>query len=146
MYDIFKNRILAGGYQLTDMQQRIKKLYAMGELTETQLDELITLSQRNATADTERPEMLKLLRKLSERVEALEKLVLSQDDEDPETAEHETWAPWDGISNKYQPGAIVAHNGKLWKSVFAGHNIWEPGAAGTESLWVEYKEEVAEDV
>ncbi len=147
-YNIFKNRIAAGGYQLTDIQRRIKKLYALGDLTEEQTDELITLSQKNAAVDMERPEVLQMLRQLADRVGTLEKLVMAQGDTDTEkeTAQYESWEPWDGISNKYQYGAVVFHNGKLWVSEFDGQNVWEPGAAGTEILWSKYNEEVVENV
>lgn len=149
-YNIFKNRIAAGGYQLTDIQRRIKKLYALGDLTEEQTDELITLSQKNAAVDMERPEVLQMLRQLADRVGTLEKLVAAQgdtgEDTEKETAQYESWEPWDGIGNKYQYGAVVLHNGKLWCSEFAGQNVWEPGAVGTELLWTEYNEEVVENV
>lgn len=39
-------------------------------------------------------------------------------------------------TNGYASGAIVTHNGKTWQSVIS-NNVWEPGATGTESLWVE---------
>ena len=149
MYEIFRNRINAGGYQLADIQQRIKKLYALGDLTEEQMDELLALSQKNVAADAERPETLKLLRQLSNRVAALEKLMLPQGDDNNdnrETSQIEAWKPWDGISDKYQYSTVVAHNGKQWISAFRGQNVWEPGAVGTETLWVEYTEEVAEGV
>ena len=135
MYGIFKNRIAEGGYQLADIQHRMKKLYAQGDLTDDQLDELLALSQKNAAADAERPEVLQMLRNIAERVAVLEG---KQTDPEAGTGEKpETWAAWDGISDKYQQGAIVSHNGKLWKSTFAGQNVWEPGAVGTESLWLE---------
>lgn len=143
-HDVFKNRIKAGDYQLADIQHRIKKLYALGDLTEEEMDELLLLSQKNATADMERPEVLQMLRNLTERVAALENS--KHEDNGDAPTEHEVWSAWDGISNKYQHGAIVSHNGKLWISVFLGQNVWEPGAAGTDALWVEYTEEVAENV
>lgn len=145
MYQIFKNRIAAGGYQLADIQHKAKKLFAMGELTDEQLDELMTLSQQNAAAEAERPETLVMLQRLTERVDALEKKLAAQDDTETEQPECEAWQPWNGISDKYQKGAIVSHNGKLWKSVFNGQNVWEPGTVGTENLWVEYTPETEEE-
>lgn len=142
-YDIFKSRINSGSYQLEDIQKRIKKLYALGDLTEEQMDELLVLSQKNATADMERPEFLRMLHSLAERVDALAKLVQTQDNTGTETTEYEAWSAWDGISDKYQTSSVVSHNGKLWISVFTGQNVWEPGAVGTERLWTEYSEEVA---
>lgn len=141
MYNIFKNRIAAGGYQLADIQYRMKKLYALGDLTEEQLDELLILSQKNVSADAERPEILAMLQKLDARVTVVEKKLTAQEDTEAEQPEYEAWAAWDGISDKYQYGAIVSHNGKLWQSVFNGQNVWEPGTAGTESLWAEYTQE-----
>lgn len=145
MYDIFKNRIAAGGYQLADIQHRMKKLYAQGDLTEEQLDELLVLSQGNASADAERPEALAMLRKLADRVEAVEKKLAAKEDTETEQAEYEAWVAWDGISDKHQYGAIVSHKGKLWQSAYNGQNVWEPGTAGTESLWVEYTPENEEE-
>lgn len=148
MYNIFKNRIAAGGYQLADVQYRIKKLYALGDLTEEQTDELLSMSQRYASADAERPEVLTMLRTLSARIEAIEKKLGAEEStpedntgSDTPVEEYEAWTPWDGVSNKYQPGAIVTHNGKLWQSVHTAQNTWEPGTVGTERLWVEYTAE-----
>lgn len=143
MYKSLKNRITAGGYQLTDVQSRIKRLFATGDLTEEQMDELLVLSQENATADAERPETLIMLQELAARVETLEKK-LAQGDTETETSDYEDWTAWDGISDKYQYGAIVSHNDQLWKSVYNGQNVWEPGIAGTESLWVAYTLETGE--
>ena len=144
MYGIFKSRITTGGYQLADIQRRMKKLYSMGDLTEEQLDELMSLSQKNAAADAERPEVIQLLQEVAKRVEALEKKLEDQEEGNgEEPAAYEAWTAWDGISDKYQPGAVVAHNGKLWKSELKGQNVWEPGAVGTEALWVEYTPEEA---
>ena len=39
-------------------------------------------------------------------------------------------------TNAYMTGDKVLHNGKTWKSL-VDNNIWEPGAIGTETLWVE---------
>ena len=41
-----------------------------------------------------------------------------------------------GSTNGYSKGDKVTHNGKTWESL-VDNNVWEPGAAGTESLWKE---------
>ena len=139
MYNIFKNRIAAGGFKLVDIQYRIKKLYALGDLTEEQTDELLSLSQQHASVDAERPETLAMLKSLSDRIATIEeKLEAGETPSDTPAEEYDVWEPWNGVSNKYQPGAIVTHNGKLWKSIHTGQNTWEPGTVGTERLWVEY--------
>lgn len=46
--------------------------------------------------------------------------------------------PWEQpeSTNPYGEGDVVSHNGKVWVSKHPA-NIWEPGAVGTEDLWVE---------
>ena len=39
-------------------------------------------------------------------------------------------------TNPYMKGDKVKHVGKTWESMIDG-NVWEPGAPGTETLWVE---------
>lgn len=39
-------------------------------------------------------------------------------------------------TNPYMKGDKVTHNGKTWESL-VDNNVWEPGVAGTETLWVE---------
>ena len=139
MYEVLKSVISAGGYKLADIQHKVKKLYVIGDLTEAQMDELLNIASGGVSTDAERPEVMAMLLSLSERIEALEKKLDESAEPGEETPEHEAWKPWDGMSNKYQHGAIVSHNGKLWQSTYNGQNVWEPGAAGTESLWVEYE-------
>lgn len=140
MYNILKMKITTGGEKLTEIQNRIKRLYATGDLTDGQMEELMELSQQKANPEAERPELPEILRSLTERVEVLEKKMASTSVPEEEAPHIEAWKPWDGISNKYQHGAVVSHNGKLWRSVFNGQNVWEPGTVGTASLWVEHTE------
>lgn len=44
-----------------------------------------------------------------------------------------------GSTNGYSKGDKVTHNGKTWESQ-VDNNVWEPGATGTESLWIEVTE------
>ena len=149
MYKIIKGVIASGGYKLTDIQNKIKKLYILGDLEEGQMDELLAMTQQNASADSERPVTLALIRDLASRVEELEKALASnQGSSEGDTEEkYETWQPWDGISNKYQYDAIVVHpvTGVIYQSKFKGQNVWEPGTVGTEMLWVIY-DPAAEEV
>ena len=40
------------------------------------------------------------------------------------------WVAGDGISDKYQLGAEVTHNGLTWTSTHNGQNTWAPGVFG----------------
>lgn len=136
MFDIIKATIENGHYKLTAMLEKIQRMYIVGRITEAQMEQLLEMAAHGVNADAERPDVLAMLQSLAERIEAIEKQM--QAEENP--AEYEAWKPWDGISNKYQYGDIVSHNGKLWISVFHGQNVWEPGTVGTETLWSEYHE------
>ena len=144
MYNILKNLIPAGGYKLTELQYKIKKMYLTGDLDEAQMDELLAMASGNVSADAERPETVVMLQKLHASIEALAERVKALEEGESQESESEegypAWEPWDGISSNYQNGAIVNHVGKLWLSNFAGQNVWEPGAPGTEALWVVYEE------
>ena len=133
MYNVIKSVITSGGFKLADIQHKIKKLYALGDLTEAQMDELLLDANGHVSAQAERPDVMEMLRSLSDRVDALEEKlsgsVVPQD--------HPAWTRWDGISDNYQQGAIVSHGGKLWQSVYEGQNVWEPGVVGSH-FWIEY--------
>ena len=135
MYELIKSIILAGGYKLEDIQHKVQKLYILGTITESQMDELFTLASAGVSTDAERPDTLEMFQAMSQRIDGLEERLAALEGKEPEPEEYEEWKPWDGVSNKYQLGAIVSHNGKLWESTFSGQNVWEPGAPGTDSLW-----------
>ena len=139
MYEVIKSVIAAGGYKLAEIQHKVKKLYVLGDITEEQMDELLSLAAGGVSTDAERPENLELIRNLAERVTTLESRVKALEGEESDVPAYPAWKPWDGISKDYQQGAIVSHNGQLWESVFAGQNVWEPGTAGTETMWIAFE-------
>lgn len=145
MFEIIKSVIYAGGYKLADIQRKIKKLYMLGDISEVEMDELLILASGGVSSDAERPETLQMIQSLSDKITALEDRVKAlegnPDEPDVPDGDYPAWKPWDGISNDYQPGSIVAHNGKTWISVFNGQNVWEPGVVGV-SFWEEYKDSV----
>lgn len=138
MFEIIKNVISAGGYKLAEIQHKIKKLYILGDLTEADMDELLTLASGGVSADAERPEILQMIHSLASEVEMLKSRLNALDgvEDGGEQAEHPAWKPWDGISKDYQKGSVVSHNGHLWESAHEGQNVWEPGVPGTENMWL----------
>ena len=72
MKSVIKNVIIAGGYKLAEIQYKIKKLYTMGDLTEADMNELITLASVGVSTDAERPETLQIVQALGERIATLE--------------------------------------------------------------------------
>ena len=138
MADIIRSAIAAGGYRLAEMTKKINVLWTTGFLTDEERDELLALAAEHADTETERPSEQAMLEALAERVTKLEEKVTALVGDASDAPEYPAWKPWDGMSRDYQKGAIVTHKGELWRSVFEGQNVWEPGPAGTESLWVKY--------
>lgn len=144
-YELFRDVITSQNFKLDEMRAKIKRSYITGDITEEEQSELLTLASSNVNHEAERPEWLEIARKLDERISFLEEevKVLKNGETTPEdstdTPQYEKWTPWDGISDKYQLGDIVEHNGVLYESTFSRQNTWEPGVAGTEALWKVYE-------
>lgn len=134
MFNIIKNVINKGNFKLSEIQQKVKKLYMLGDLTEAEMDELLALASKCVCADAERPEFLVLIQHLAEEVEVLKARVKVLEGGEADSTEYPAWKQWNGISMDYQYGAIVTHNGELWESVFNGQNVWEPGVVD-EGFW-----------
>lgn len=150
MYKILNSLIAAGNYKLSEMQYKIKKMYIMGDLSEEEMNTLMTKASEKISAAAERPETLVMIQTLMNEIKDLKHRVesLEAPKTEPETPEVETpeeeitysaWEPWNGIDDKYQPGAIVMHNGELWQNIHDTQNVWEPGAPGTTNLWIKYE-------
>ena len=141
MFTIIKAAIEAGNYKLAEVREKIQRMYMRGFITDAQMVELLDMASGRVNAEAERPDVLEILKGLAARIDAIEKHFEEAGDNTGNPAEYEDWKPWDGISNKYQYGEIVRHDGKLWISVYHGQNVWQPGAEGIETLWHIYKEE-----
>ena len=156
MYKIIKSVITAGNFKLADMTKKINTLWVSGELTDEQRDELMQLMNEHLNPATEAPELAERIGRVEQRVTILEESVKELENGGSETTEptepgteeviiHQ-WEPWNGISDQYQYGAVVTHNGKYWHNVLQGmQNTWEPGSEGVgENIWKEITKEEAE--
>lgn len=151
MYEIVKNVIMSGNFKLEDMSKKIDTIWVQGDLTEEQRTELIALMKEHLNPETEMPEALQMYRALKEEVESLKERVTKLENggvapEPPTGIEVPTWEPWDGISDRYQYGAVVTIDQKYYISIYQGQNTWMPGSMGTEGLWKEISKEDAEAV
>ena len=144
MYKIIETAILTGGYDLKAMASKIDAMYAADRLTAGEWQKLRKLCLDHLRPEDTRPELQQQLEYLADRVTALEAQVaaLTGGASGGTEADYEDWQqPIAGLTDKYQHGSIVRHNGKLWQSAYPGQNVWEPWAVGTESLWTEYTPE-----
>ena len=145
-YYIVETATLTGGYDLQAMATKIDTLYSADRLTAEEWQKLRKPCCDKLKPEDTRPELQEQLEYLSARVTALEAQVAALETGQPGKtggdADYEDWVqPIAVLTDKYQQGAIVRHNGKLWQSAYPGQNVWEPGAVGTEALWTEYTPE-----
>ena len=157
MYEIIKSVIEGGVFKLNDLSNKIDTLWVGGKLTDEERENLISLMSEHLNPATEAPQDYELLaRQIAELKETVSSLsdritVLEGGETEPEEPTGVVipeWEPYDGISNKYQYGAVVTHNGKYFQDVLLGQqNVWEPESAGVdERYWKEITKEEAESL
>ena len=137
IFEIIKNVIDSGNFKLSEVTGRIDTVWAEGKITDAQREELHALVQSRLTPTGEMPDLQEQVKRLAEKMALLEERLaaLEGGGTPAEEDEYPEWVPWDGVSDRYQKGAKVTHNGVRYISIFAGQNVWEPGSPGTESLW-----------
>ena len=122
MYDIVRQVIEAGGYDLADLTHRINVLFARGELTEEESAELLGMAQDNAKPEDQLPALTERVGALEVRVAALEEAT----GRPAEGTEGETegtdpdWPPYVQPTSKdtyYDKGDQVTFDGKRYRCV-----------------------------
>ena len=147
MYDIIKNVILSGTYELTSMLKKIDTVWVQGDITDEQRTELIELTQVNANPDNSHAPLQIQIDMLFENLKAMEKSIdillkriinLEGGDIVPDEPvdEYPEWYAWDGVGPiPWQLDSKCTHNGMKYISMVA-NNIWEPGAVGVhDNIW-----------
>ena len=87
MRDFIEQLIAKGDYKLDELETKIKKLYVLGDLTETDMDELLALAA-DSVDNSAQVDMFAMIVDLQHRVEQLE------------TADFATWKPGYVIKKK----------------------------------------------
>ena len=153
MYNHFRGEINRGGYDLTNMLDRLTVVFATNGLTADQLEELRTLASEKADpVDSLAPIedrfdiILQKFDALEARVAALESAGTepTEPGEEPEEPTAETYPEWVqplGAHDAYKIGDRVTFNGKVYESVIAA-NVWSP--AVYPAGWKEVVEQEAE--
>ena len=164
MYDIIKNIIENGIFRVSDLTNKIDTLWAESKLSDDERNLLVQMMTDHLNPNSEAPELKEMYERLEARVTTLKAEVQAlkgeeepgeeepgeeePGEEEPGTVIVPAWEPWDGISNKYQYGAAVSHNGKYFLDVLQDmQNTWEPESAGVdERYWKEITKEQAEKI
>lgn len=132
MFETVQTIINAGGYNLTDLSQRIKTLYAMGELTDDEMKQLLEQAQTNAKPDDSYAPLadrVKVIEEWETTVEGrLSKLETgsSTDPEEPADEWPEYVQPT-GAHDAYHVGDKITYNGKHYTCLMDGC-VWTPDA------------------
>ena len=133
MFETVQTIINAGDYDLADLTQRIKTMYAMGELTEDEMKQLLKQAQDNAKPDdsyaplNERVTAIEMWqREVEDRLDKLE----SGSSTDPSELEEpaDEWPEYKqptGAHDAYHVGDKITYNGKHYTCVMDGC-VWTP--------------------
>lgn len=119
MFATFQTIINAGGYDLADLAERIKTLYALGELTEDEMTQLLDSAADNANQDAMLPDVSERVGALETRIAAVEERVGRLEAGGVEPGEPEEpvdeWPEWVRPTSKdtqYRKGDKVTFNGQ----------------------------------
>ena len=124
MFNTFQTIINAGGYDLADLTERIKTMYAMGELSEEEMKQLLDSAADNADQDVLLPDVSERVGALETRIAEVEERVCKLETGDVEPGEHEQpvdeWPEWVRPTSKdtqYRKGDKVTFNGRHYVCV-----------------------------
>ena len=124
MFETLQTIINSGDYDLTDLTQRIKTLYALGELSEEEMTQLLDSAAANANQDAMLPDMSERVGALETRMAAVEERVGKLEAGGVEPVEPEEpvdeWPEWVRPASKdtqYRKGDKVTFNGRHYLCV-----------------------------
>ena len=124
MFETVQTIIDGGGYDLADLSERIKTLYALGELSEEEMTQLLDSAAANANQDAMLPDMSERVGALETRIAAVEERVGKLETGGVEPGEPEQpadeWPEWVRPTSKdtqYNKGDKVTFNGKHYMCV-----------------------------
>jgi hypothetical protein len=124
MFDTMQTIINSGDYDLSDISERIKTLYALGELSDEEMTQLLDSAAANANQDAMLPDMSERVGALETRIAELEERVGKLEAGGVEPGEPEEpadeWPEWVRPTSKdtqYHKGDKVTFNGKHYMCV-----------------------------
>ena len=124
MFETVQTIINSGDYDLADLSERIKTLYALGELSNEEMTQLLDSAAANANQDAMLPDMSERVGALETRIAAVEERVGKLEAGGVEPGEPEEpadeWPEWVRPTSKdtqYNKGDKVTFNGKHYMCV-----------------------------
>lgn len=124
MFETVQTIINGGGYDLADLSKRIKTLFALGELSEDEMTQLLDSAAANADQDILLPDVSERVGALETRIAAVEERVGKLEAGGVEPGEPEEpvdeWPEWVRPTSKdtqYRKGDKVTFNGQHYVCV-----------------------------
>ena len=139
MYEVTKNVIRSGSYELTDMLGKIDTLWLQGSLSEGERLDLIAMARAKAEPSNSYAPLQAQIDALAERVAKLEGKVEPADPDVPAEEYPEYHQPT-GAHDAYHAGDKVTYNGKHYLCIAPDGVavVWSP------DVYPAYWEEVTE--
>lgn len=139
MYDIIKDLINSGNYELVDIKYKINKLWVSNDLTNEEMEELMSLAQDNAKPENsyaplqeqinkafEEIDLLKqTIKNLEERILAIEKGSPQEPIDPPVEEEYPEYKQPTGAHDAYNVGDKITFEGKKYECLINGC-VWNP--------------------
>ena len=151
MYEIIKNVILSGEYELVDMLDKINRLWVESKLSFEERNELIELARSDPNPDNSLPEIPKqieelwnTMKKFENQLKTLSRQVadIANGEEplpEPEDPEYPEYVPPTGAHNAYNAGDKMTFKGKKYEAI-EDNVVWDPETY--PQGWKEVKEDV----
>lgn len=138
MYEVTKNVILSGNYELTDILNKIDSLWLQGSLTDAERLDLIELARAKAEPSNSFAPLQAQIDALAERVAKLEGKVEPVDPDAP-VEEYPEYHQPTGAHDAYHNGDKVTFNGKHYVCIAPEGVavVWSPEVF--PSYWEEVK-------
>lgn len=149
MYEIIRQVIVSGNYELSDMIDKIKKNCIRGDITDEQETELIALARENATPENsyaglqeQIDELRGIVGDLVEEIEPLVKdvdaikkaleeggTVIPEPEPEPEPDKYPPYKQPTGAHDAYHKGDGITWNGKKYDCIAPDGVavVWNPG-------------------
>lgn len=133
MFETFQTIINAGDYDLADLTQRIRTMYAMGELAGEELERLLGQAQANAKPDDSYAPLADRVKAIEEWESTVEgrlgRLEAGSPDESGEPEEPaDEWPEYKqptGAHDAYHVGDRITYKGRRYTCVYDGC-VWAP--------------------
>lgn len=116
MYDVIKNVLMSGSFELSNILAKIDTLWLQGRVTDTERDELIAMARTKADPVQSFAPWQAQIDALAKRVAALESKEKETDTETPKD-EYTDYVQPTGAHDAYYNGAKVKFNAKRYDCI-----------------------------